>query len=76
VPPAAAVTVLTEQVVKLRRSVLVVLVQSELVLSAPASQLPPEAVAAVTAERTQEVVPVLAVAVAAVELLQEVQPGD
>ena len=61
---------------KLRRSVLVVLVQSELVLPAPASQLPLEAVAAVTAARTQGVELVLTVAVAAVELLLEVQPGD
>ena len=65
-----------EQVVKLRLSAPAELVQSELALSAPASRLP-LAAAAVAAERKLEVelLPTVA-AVAAVELLLEVQPGD
>ena len=55
---------------KLRRLLLVELVQSRLVLLVPVTQLPLEAEAAVTvALRT------VAVEVAAVALLPEVQPG-
>ena len=61
--PVAALTVSTALVGKLRRLVLVVLVQSELVLSAPALQLLLEAVAVTVAVRT------LAVEAAAVERL-------
>jgi hypothetical protein len=67
-PLVSAVTVLTEQVVKLRLLAPAVRVRSELVLLAPASRLLPAAVAELLAVVAEVVVPAA--------LLPVVQPDD